>query len=231
MKINRKKNILILIFISGITFFVFPETYNFSSDSLSTIISQGKERTLLKGNVSIESEKKKIKAEVIELWGENFRYFSGEGKVNIKDKEKNIMLSSDSFFYDKIDDIMRLNGLVVMEDYENEMVVKCQSLENRGSEDMIILQIGVRILKKDIVCRSEFAVYYRETEMLELTGLPVVYKGEDTYQADKIIVNLETEEITMEGEVEGSLITEDDKHAAKNEGTDETPAAQVEEDM
>ena len=210
MMTSCKNTFVSLFFLIAVVNPVFSETYRFSSDNLSTIITQGNERTLLKGHVLVESDRKKIQAEHIELWGENYRYFTGSGSVDIRDKEKNINLKSEIFFYDKNEDLMRLNGLVVMEDYDNEMVVKCQNLENRGKEETIILQIGVRILKKDIVCRSEYAVYHRDTEILELTGLPVVHKGEDVYEADRIIVNLDTEEITMEGEVKGSLITEDE---------------------
>jgi lipopolysaccharide export system protein LptA len=161
------------------TGFLAAETFRFSSDTLRTDVSEGTERVQLSGNVVIESEKREIRADLVDLWGEDYRYFSGSGQVYIHDLEQDIILESESFTYDKETDVMRLVGQVVMQDYENELVIKCQYLELRGEEDKVILQIGVRILQDDIVCRSEFAEYYRDTELLELSGLPVVYKGDD----------------------------------------------------
>lgn len=200
---------------------IFCENYRFTSDSLSTVITEGKKKARLAGHVRIESDKRLIEAEMIEMSGKDYRYFTGKGSVVIRDKEKEILLRADQFFFDKEADIMRLSGRVVMEDYENEVVVKCQYLERIGKEEKIILQVGVRILKDEIVCRSEFAVYFRDTDKLELTGLPVVYKKEDLYRADRILVNLDNEEITMEGDVSGSLTTgnNDESTTVKTENT------------
>ena len=46
-----------------------------------------------------------------------------------------------------------------MADLKNEMVVKGGFIEDRDKEQLTIVQIGVRIFKKDIVCRAEFARY------------------------------------------------------------------------
>jgi lipopolysaccharide export system protein LptA len=217
---NKKRSLMILLFLSFPFMTLFAENYKFVSDSLSTIITEGRKQARLSGHVRIESERRLIEADMIEMSGDNYRYFTGRGAVLIRDKEKNILLRADSFFFDKEADIMRLSGRVIMEDYDNEVVVKCQYLERIGKEEKIILQVGVRILKDDIVCRSEFAVYYRDTERLELTGLPVVYKKEDLYRADRILVNLDNEEITMEGDVSGSLKTGDEDETKPLDTTD-----------
>ena len=64
-----------------------------------------------------------------------------------------------------------------MSDLKNEMVVKGSFMEDRDSEGLTIVQIGVRILKKDLVCRAEFAKYWRDRKMLELSGMPFVTEG------------------------------------------------------
>lgn len=192
---------------------LYSEQYSFSSDFLKSVMAEGKENTLLEGNVLVQSEKKKISADRVEILGKDFQFFICEGNVVVEDLEKDFTLSSDVFHYDNDNRIIRINGPSIMEDRENEMIIKCSYLENREKEDLIIMQVGVRILKEDLACRSEFAVYDRASNMLELTGLPVVYRKDDVFRASRITVNLDNDEISMEGVVQGSLLSksEDDE--------------------
>ncbi|MBA7557710.1 hypothetical protein ES705_50479 [subsurface metagenome] len=73
-----------------------------------------------------------------------------------------------------------------MVDKKNETVVKGGFIEHWEERDESIIQLGVRILKKDLVCRAEYARYLREEEQLELAGMPIVYWKGDEYQASKI---------------------------------------------
>ena len=98
-----------------------------------------------------------------------------------------------------------------MIDYRNELVAKSGYLEHRGEKQETIFQIGVRILKATeetrMVCRGEFARYDRENSMLTLSGMPLVQWKEDTYRATRIIINLDSDEIRLEGNVEGTVTT------------------------
>ena len=202
---------LFYIFMTGT---LFAEQYSFSSDFLKSVMAEGKENTLLEGSVLVQSEKKKITADRVEILGKDFLC---EGNVKVEDLEKDFTLSSEVFHYDNDNRIIRINGPSIMEDRENEMIIKCSYLENREKEDLIIMQVGVRILKEDLACRSEFAVYDRERNMLELTGLPVVYRKDDVFRASRITVNLDNDEISMEGVVQGSLLSKskDDEEGEK----------------
>jgi lipopolysaccharide export system protein LptA len=82
----------------------------------------------------------------------------------------------------------------------------------------------VRIFKKDIVCRSEFARYQRDKKILELSGMPWVSKGGDVYQAARITINLDTEEISLEGSVQGTL-EDKGKSTPDTKGTGASPDA------
>ena len=200
------------------------EQYRFSGDSLESIMAEGREKTVLNGNVLVQSEKKKIQADRVEILGKDFQYFICEGNVVVQDLEKDFTLSSDLFHYDNDKRIIRINGPSVMEDRENELIIKCGFLENREKDDLIILQQGVRILKEDLACRSEFAVYHRDTNLLELTGLPVVYRKDDVFRAGRITVDLDTDEIRMMGEVQGSLLSKDEEEDGESsDSSDKSP--------
>jgi len=57
-----------------------------------------------------------------------------------------------------------------------------------------------------MVCRSEYAIYNRKDKMLDLTGFPSVFKTEDEFRADRIRVDLDTDDVIMEGTVSGSIV-------------------------
>ena len=220
-EMNKSSSLVITIFLLSISL-VWSEQYRFSSDFLKSVMAEGKENTLLEGHVLVQSEKKEIKADKVEILGKDFQFFICEGNVEVKDLEKNFTLTSDVFHYDNDKRIIRINGPSMMEDRENKMIIKCSYLENREKDDLIILQVGVRILKEDLACRSEFAVYYRDRNVLELTGLPVVYRKDDVFRASRITVDLDTDEISMEGVVQGSLLSksQDDEDLSSDSNTE-----------
>jgi lipopolysaccharide export system protein LptA len=185
--------------------------FTFSGDSTSIQMSEGDRRTVLTGDARIVSDKVSIRADSIELYGEDFRFARCSGNVETEVKEKELHLSSRSLFYDREKDILRIEGYNEMVDYRNELVAKSGYLEHRGEEQETIFQIGVRILKATddtrMVCRGEFARYDRENSLLTLSGMPLVQWKDDTYRATRIIINLDSDEIRLEGDVEGTVTT------------------------
>jgi lipopolysaccharide export system protein LptA len=100
-----------------------------------------------------------------------------------------------------------------MQDPDNELSIKSGYFEYDEESENCTMQIGVKIFKKDLVCRAENALYSRSKSSLELTGLPQVNKKKDEYRAGTIKVNLKTDEILLDGRVSGS-ITPDKKEPA-----------------
>ncbi len=92
-----------------------------------------------------------------------------------------------------------------MEDSKNNVVVKGNYIENDDKNQIVIIKINARILRKDLACRAQFVLYNRNTKFLELTGSPIVVRNGDEYRADRISVNLDTEDIILEGYVKGVI--------------------------
>lgn len=205
------------------TLSVAADKFTFSGDSMNTVIAKGKERTVLEGNATIQSGSTHIEAEKIELYGEDSRFAFCSGDVQVTDPEKGIILNSDHLFYDREEDRSRVDGYAEMEDQKNELIVKGGFLEHFGEQEITIIQIGVRILKEDLACRSEFARYRRDEEILELSGLPYVYWKGDEYRASRIVINLDTDEILLEGEVEGTVVTEEEEETEESGEPDRGP--------
>lgn len=190
--------------------------FEISSDKTTVELSEGKERTVLTGNAKVLSGSTLIRADKVELFGKNFSYAVCSGGVTVKDEAKGIYLRCEELFYDREKKLSRIEGYAEMLDKKSNMTVKGNFLQDDSENEMTLIQIGVRIIKEDIVCRSESAKYDRKTKELELTGKPLVIKKGDEYRAARIVLNVDTNEISLEGDVSAKM-KQDDEKAAKKE--------------
>jgi len=187
------------------------DTFSYSGDSVRATLAKGAERAVLTGHATVRSDDVLISADEIQLLGENFTVAIANGAVHVVDAKRGIDLRAGDLWYDRKAKIARIRGSAEMVDLKNEIVVKGGFLEDRDEEALAIVQIGVRIFRKDLVCRAEFAKYWRDKKILELTGMPWVSRKGDEYRAAKITVNLDTEEIVLEGGVQGTAAVEEKK--------------------
>ena len=193
----------------------------FNAESMEAELAKGRERTVLTGNAVLETDDMVIHADRMELYGEDFIFARCSGSVRVSNEEKGLEISADRLFYNRRDKITRIQGNAVLEDRENEVVIKGGIIENRDTEDLVIVQIGVRILREDLTCRCQLARFFRKEDRLELSGMPVVLWKEDEYRATRIIVNIETDEIQLEGDVQAEVqYQEEEEGEAPGSGTD-----------
>jgi lipopolysaccharide export system protein LptA len=196
---------------------IYGETWEFQGNDRLEYTGKDTQRTVLSGNAILSSETLSLRADKIEIVGENFDYAYCTGEVRVRDTEKDIFLRSDLLFYDRKMDYVRAEGNAVMEDYQNEVVAKGGIIETWNKEDLVTIQIGVRIAKEEMISRCEYARYDRSSNMVRLTGIPVVYKNDDVYEATTIRVNLENDEIILEGDVKGTFVSEEEKEDSETE--------------
>ncbi|TVQ26577.1 MAG: hypothetical protein EA383_05150 [Spirochaetaceae bacterium] len=171
------------------------------SDRWQSVFAEGQERTRLTGNARVSSDRIVVEADEIELSGDSFRFVRASGNLLVIDLERDLRLTGNRLFVDRDLDIIRVEGNAEMEDRENEMIVRGGFIEYFGEQELTIIQVGVRILRADLLARAEFARYLRETSTLELSGLPQVSRNGDEFRAGRIIINLDSDEITLRGEV------------------------------
>ncbi len=194
-------------------------------------LSEGRELTILSGGAVITSDATTIVADEIELWGTDFRYSMAKGSVTATDTERGIILKSDTLFYDREEEVIRVDGFIDMQDLKNDVVARGGFFEYFGKDEVAYIQIGVRILKVDedteLACRSEFAKYMREDEILELSGMPHVTRNKDVYTAARITINLDTDEILLDRDVSGRLVTESAGEPANGDAAAQDSGGQV----
>jgi len=178
---------------------------SFKADSVQSTLAKGKERTILSGRASVQTGKLSISADRIELFGEDFRYLDCSGSVRVIDGDQSIRLETRNLYYDRTRKLTRAQGPSVLQDEKNELVLKAEWIESDGEAEVTVAQVAVRIIKGKISTRSEYALYRRADKSLELTGSPSAYREGDVYRASKISVDIETEDIQLEGSVSGSV--------------------------
>jgi lipopolysaccharide export system protein LptA len=228
---KRKSNCVLacaaLFFVSALAA-ADTQTFTYSGDSMNTVLAEGNQQALLTGHARVDTEDMRITADQIRLFGKDFIYAQCSGNVHVVDAKRGLDLTSQQLFYDRDKKISRVTGDAVMADVKNEMVVKGGFIEDHDTDKLTIAQIGVRILKKDLVCRAEFAKYWRDKKLVELSGMPWVSRKSDIYQAARITINLDTEEISLEGDVQGTIQSEKKEEpasTAKPAAPGTTPAA------
>ncbi len=196
---------------------LFAETWTFTAREVTSVQRDEMTRTVLEGDVKVNSENLEITAGHIELMGPDYDILKGEGSILVKELEKNITIEARKLDYDKSKKLIKFRGLVTLIDVEDETVIRCEALDYYEDEELVFLQAAVRLIKDKTVGRGEFATYHRKLKKLELLGRPIVWQNNDKYQADRITVNLDTNEISMEGKVQGTLTTEDTEEKKEGE--------------
>ncbi|WP_442720668.1 LptA/OstA family protein [Treponema sp.] len=192
-----------------------PAKISFSADKMQGSGGKGNSSTALTGNAQVSVDSLTIYGERIELYGKDYRYIKASGTVTGEDPEKGFTFSAASLLYDRETEVAEFMGAAKVEDTKNKVETAAERIEYNQKNEIILLQMAVHLKSKEIVCDSLFAVYNRTTSMLDLTGRPVVKKGKDEFKAARISVDLNTEDIRLEGKVSGSVTEEKESSATK----------------
>jgi len=187
-------------------YFTSADVFTVKASRSTTSRALGKEVTILIGNAEVRSDNLLLRADRIEIHGDNNQFVECFGNVWGHEEDKNILFNTDRLRYDRMKKIARLEGNASLEDRENEVVARGRYIEYDDQNELAVLQIAVRLFKDDMVCRSEYAIYRRQEKLLDLSGFPIVFKKDDEFRADRIRVDLDTDDVMMEGSVEGTII-------------------------
>ncbi len=183
----------------------FSETITFSANAMSGTVNDNVDYTRLSGNAFVQTESMELKASEIELNGEDYRYIEASGSISGTYSEAGFTFTCDSIRYDREEKIAILEGNVTMVDTENDVDLKAHFIEYNQNTEVALIQIDVEIVQGESVCTSAFALYRKEIQILELSGSPKIMQGDDIFQAHEIIFNLNTDEISLIGSVQGTV--------------------------
>lgn len=181
------------------------DQFSFTADRMETVLAEGRERTVLRGNAALTSDDTEIFADSIELFGADLAFALSRGGVRVVQVGEGIELTSETVFYNRRDGVVRVEGDALLIDHDNEMVIRGGFLEHWEERNETSIQIGVQILSDDLVARAQLVHYDRGAQTLTLSGLPVVTWKGDEYHASRIFIDLDQERIVLSGAVSGQI--------------------------
>ncbi len=196
---------LLLALLLGSALGALADPITFSAESVQSSLAKDKERTILSGKARVKTGSISIAADRIELFGKDFIYLDCSGSVVVIDTERELRIETPLLYYDRSKKLARAQGPSLLQDDKNKLVLKAEWIESDGENEVTLAEVAVRIVKDKLACRAEYALYRRKENTLELSGSPSAYKDGDKYEASRILVNTETEDIQLQGEVKGSV--------------------------
>ncbi len=189
---------------------------SFRADRMSGSSGKRGSVTTLEGNARVTVGSLTISGERIELSGKDFRYVKASGSVTGEDPEKGFSFGAKQLTYDRETEIASFQGEAKLVDAKNEVECSAGLISYNRKTEVAFLQVDVRLKRRNISCEAGFALYRRELSLLDLTGSPSVVRDGDQFGADRILVNLDTEHITLDGSVTGTLKDTSEKESSAN---------------
>lgn len=213
----------VAVLILALSSYVHAEKITFSANKMSGVAGNKNSITTLKGNAKVNTKSMDINADYIELSGKDFRMIKAEGNVIGKNTESNLDFTCGRLIYDRETKIATLENDVKLTDIDNDVVAQAQIIEYNQDSEIAVMQIKINLTQKDNVCTSAYAIYKKKEQILEMSGNPKIVQNGDTFRAQTIKLDMDSQEITLSGRVKGSVVT-----TAKDEEeqTDENKTAE-----
>ncbi|MCQ2592323.1 MAG: organic solvent tolerance protein OstA [Treponema sp.] len=205
-----KRVFFVLSFAVFFISFAFSEKIIFSADTMTGQTGKNESTTSLVGHAYIKTDSMEITADEIELSGEDYRFIKATGAVSGKNSKSGMDFVCDLLEYDRETTIALLQGNVDLVDAENDVKAQAQIIEYNQDTNIAVMQINVNLTQKNNICKGAYAVYQKESQLLDISGNAEVKQNDDTFRAQQITLNLETEDITLSGNVKGT-VTEKNK--------------------
>lgn len=183
----------------------FAEKITFSAGSMSGQAGDSSATTTLSGGAFVQTSSIEISADSIELSGDDYRFIKATGNIKGKNLETKMEFTCDFMRYDRTSKVANLQGNVNLTDTENDVKADAQLIEYNQNTNIAVLQVGITLTQKKNVCTGAYAVYQKNEQLLEISGNAQVKQENDTFRAQQITLDLDTQSITLSGNVKGSV--------------------------
>lgn len=187
---------------------LFAEEITFRANGMTGIAGNTSDRTTLIGNAFVHTSQMEIYADKIEMSGTEFRMVEATGNIRGKNLDTNMEFTCSHMTYDRDTKIAFLRDRVHLIDKENDVTADAEIIEYDQNTDIAILQINITLIQKDNTCKGAYAVYRKKEQMLDISGNAQIMQGKDSFRAQEISLNLDTQQIELDGRVHGTVSDE-----------------------
>lgn len=195
------------------------EKIKFSANSMTGKSGDSNTTTSLSGNAYIKTDSMEIQADYVELSGDDYRYIKASGSIIGKNLDSNMEFKCNNLEYDRTTKVAELKGDVDLTDIDNDVKAKAQIIIYDQESEVAVLQVKINLTQDDNVCTGSYAVYYKKDQILELSGNAQVKQNEDTFRAQHITLDMDTQDITLGGNVKGT-VTDSKKDEPKDDNSE-----------
>jgi lipopolysaccharide export system protein LptA len=188
---------------------IYSSEITFNGGYTKISMREGLESITLENPANVIVDDLSISATKISLLGKDYDQIQCDGKVVIKDEKKGLTILASSLFYNRITNIISIVGGVEIDDTNNELHSTSQSLEYDIDKEKMSLSVEINLLhiadEEIMKCTSDNLIFDREENTLVLLGNSKILWKDDVYKAQAISVNMDNNEISLEGSIEGTI--------------------------
>lgn len=203
------KTVLFVFLLFSLNCFLSASEIKFSGGYTRASLQDSNKRVELSGGANAETDSLAIVSDNMLIYGEDYRYVECTGNVKATEKDHMTEISAGAVFYDREENRVISDGWIEINDPENEAILSGAWFEFSLDERVITLQIRASITKitekGTLSCTADSIEYRAEEQTLELKGNAKIKWGSDSYSATYVLVDIDTEDVTLHGSIEGEI--------------------------
>jgi lipopolysaccharide export system protein LptA len=211
--------IIVIIFISS-SLYAKIEELNLNSDYGYYKKINNQKVFIAQGNARINIDNNEVFCEEIEIYltkDDNVDKAIFKKKIIIFQEKEKIQIGGEYAEYMKTEKQFVIQENAFYIDINEEVAIFGDSIYNYEKEEIAIIQGNVRIFQKDIYSTGAFVKYTKKDKKMEISGFPSIENQGSTYNAKKIIIDVQNNTFLLEGGLEATILNEtlDDKEKDK----------------
>ena len=203
----KKITVLLALILTVNVLFSAPVT--FSGGYWKVSLKEGRRSVSLTGGATVSAEGMVITADSVTLTGDDYDVVECTGTIEIKDEEKGLSIKTTALYYDRTAERLLISAWCEVSDSVNELEAGAGAVSYDLRNEVLSLEMAARLMKATdsglLSARAERITFDRGADTLTLQGNAEVEWNRNSYRAKLITINLTTEEIRLEGRIEGEV--------------------------
>lgn len=203
----KKITVLLALILTVNVLFSAPVTFSGGYSKVS--LKEGRRSVSLTGGATVSAEGMVITADSVTLTGDDYDVIECTGTIEIKDEEKGLSIKTTALYYDRTAERLLISAWCEVSDSVNELEAGAGAVSYDLRNEVLSLEMAARLMKATdsglLSARAERITFDRGADTLTLQGNAEVEWNRNSYRAKLITINLTTEEIRLEGRIEGEV--------------------------
>lgn len=203
----KKITVLLALILTVNALFSAPVTFSGGYSKVS--LKEGRRSVSLTGGATVSAEGMVITADSVTLTGDDYDVVECTGTIEIKDEEKGLSIKTTALYYDRTAERLLISAWCEVSDSVNELEAGAGAVSYDLRNEVLSLEMAARLMKATdsglLSARAERITFDRGADTLTLQGNAEVEWNRNSYRAKLITINLTTEEIRLEGRIEGEV--------------------------